>query len=169
MNDSFYYTHALQRALRDHGLASKYSVADVLAMNEEDALLLPGVGKKILTQARFEAPKVIVSSHPAFTDFLRELGLIEKGHTPRVSSPSIEHIWGKHIITSETLPIALARRAALVTEIPIAPPPALREKVLTPSELRTFSSLFALTYKVQCLEETILTSPKPSGAKCSAQ
>jgi len=169
MSDPFYYTRAIARALRDHGLASRHSVADVLAMDELDALTLPGIGRKILTRARFEAPKIVVSQHPAFTDYLREVDLIGEEYIPTTASPRIEDVWGRHIITSDPISLGLARRAALVTEIPVHVPPLWKGEVLTLNKLRECAYPTARTYNAVCLQTNYIIRPKPHGAASAAQ
>lgn len=67
--------------------------------------------------------KIIVTRHPALTDYLRELGLVEEG-CPMIDHATPANVAGKHVIG--VLPLSLAALAAKVTEVPLALTPELR-------------------------------------------
>ena len=89
---------------------------------------------------------VIVTRHPALTEYLVKIGLAAPG-TPvidHVSDPSV--LDGRHV--AGVLPLHLASRAASVTEIPLRLTPEDRGKELSLDELVARAGT-AVTYTVR--------------------
>jgi len=127
-------TEVLRDILVAHALP--YTVRDILAMPLRQALALPGVGRKVLARARQEAEPVIVTRHHALVDYLLETGLVPD------PCQVIEHateadVAGRHVYG--VLPLRLAARAALVTEVPLDIPRELRGQELTLKQVRQYA------------------------------
>ena len=79
---------------------------------------------------------VIVTRHPALVEYLRSIGLVpEDARIIEHATP--EDVAGAHVIG--VLPLRLAERAWLVTEVPLDIPPELRGRELTLAEVRQFA------------------------------
>ncbi len=89
--------------------------------------------------------KIIVTRHPALLELLQERGLVEAG-VEVIAHATPEAISGKHVIG--VLPLALAAKAASITEIPLKLTPELRGKELSLATLRRVAGE-PCTYTVQ--------------------
>lgn len=88
---------------------------------------------------------VVVTRHPALVALLVEKGLVPEG-TPVIDHATPEDVAGKHVYG--VLPLSLAAKAALVTEIPLKLTLEQRGKELTLDELRQCAGT-PTTYRVE--------------------
>lgn len=94
-----------------------------------------------------EPPAVIVTRHPALRELLMERGIV-KEDTPCIEHATPEQVQGRHVYG--VLPLNLAAKAALVTEVPLTLSPEQRGKELDLEELKKVAGE-ATTYKVQII------------------
>lgn len=90
-------------------------------------------------------PMIVVTRHPPLVALLRERGLIGEDAIilPHVTPDQVR---GQHVIG--VLPLALAARAASVTELPLALTPEDRGKELSIDRLRQIAG-DPVTYRVE--------------------
>jgi len=88
---------------------------------------------------------LVVTRHPALVDYLRELGLVERGvEIATHASPTL--VAGRHV--AGVLPHSLSCLTASFTEIPLKLTPELRGKELTIDILRDIADN-PVTYQVR--------------------
>ena len=79
---------------------------------------------------------IVVSRHPAFLEFLKEIGLVDE-NTPIISHADPSEISGKTVITSG-IPLHLAALAKRVITVDLALPPELRGEELTVEDMKKY-------------------------------
>ena len=89
---------------------------------------------------------VVVTKHPAFVEYARELGLVTG--EPTVIAHAVPAVIAGNIVVTSGLPLHLAELAETVTTIPLNLPAELRGQELTLAQMREFSEPPA-TFKVE--------------------
>jgi len=81
-------------------------------------------------------PQVVITRNPAFVEYLREAGIVSEG-VRVIPHATPDDVKRQHVITvSGVLPLSLATRAAMVTEIHLALGTQDREDELSLERLR---------------------------------
>jgi putative CRISPR-associated protein (TIGR02620 family) len=133
---------SLQTALNSNqGL----TVRKLAGMSRVQTRLLSNVGERVHQHARREAPKVVVTRHPALVQYLVEKGIVPEG-TPVLQHAKLEDVEGMNVIG--VLPLFLASKAAQVTEVSMDIPVEKRGVELTIEDIRQYVR-GVFTYQVE--------------------